>query len=111
MATIRASDALKNRARAMRDELTDALTTELAQCVGRSLPDADASLAASLLLATWTVAITEARNAYDLDKDPARARQIFFRIADQGVRGVEVALHGTPYVGGPTSSSDISKRP
>ncbi len=39
MATIQASEALKARARAIRDELTDTLTVALAKSVDRHLPD------------------------------------------------------------------------
>lgn len=98
MATIQASEALKARARAIRDELSDTLAEALARCVKRPLSDPGAALAAALLLATWMVAITEAHGAYKQHRDLARAKRAFFKIVDQGTRGVEAALAGTPYV-------------
>jgi AcrR family transcriptional regulator len=98
MATIQASEALKARARAIRDELSDLLAAALGRCAKGGLPDSAASLAASLLLATWTVAITEAHRAYEQDKNAEKAYQAFLRLVDQGTKGVQAALEGTPYV-------------
>src|ERR1700728_1996442 len=54
--TIEGSETLKARARAIRDELAQVVAVALAESVGREPADPDAYLAASLLLATWTVA-------------------------------------------------------
>jgi AcrR family transcriptional regulator len=98
MATIQASEALKARARAIRDELTDTLTVALAKSVDRHLPDPVASLAASLLVATWSVALIEAHRAFQQDRDPAEANNVFLGLIDRGMTGVQSALEGTPYV-------------
>jgi AcrR family transcriptional regulator len=98
LATIQASEALKARARAIRDELTDTLTVALAKSVDRSLPDPVASLAASLLVATWTVALIEAHRAFQLDQDLGKANAALLGLIDRGTKGVQSALEGTPYI-------------
>jgi AcrR family transcriptional regulator len=98
MATIQASESLKARARAIRDELSDALAKALARCVKRPESDPAAVLAASLLVATWTVALNEAHRAYEQHKNVAQAKRAFCKLVDQGTRGVQTALVGTPYV-------------
>lgn len=95
--TIRASEALKARARAIRDELTDMLTAGLAKAANRHLLDPAASLAASLLVATWVVAALEAHRIYCESRDVEKSNTAFLAIVDQGVRGLKVALEGTPY--------------
>jgi AcrR family transcriptional regulator len=97
MATIHASDALKARARAIRDELTDTLAVALARSANRRPSDPAASLAASLLVATWTVALNEAYRVFHRDKSVSEANKLLLRIIDQGTRGVKAALEGTPY--------------
>ena len=97
MKAIRASEALKARARAIRDELTDMLTIALAKAAGRHLPDPAASLAASLLVATWEVAFLEAHRIFQQSRDIERANTAFLAIVDQGSRGVKAAVEGSPY--------------
>jgi AcrR family transcriptional regulator len=97
MAAIQESEALKARARAIRDELTDTLTVALAQSVKRKLPDTVASLAASLLVATWAVALVEAHRVYQQNHDVKRANTAFLDLIDRGTNGVRSALKGTPY--------------
>ena len=97
MATIQASEALKARARAIRDELTDTLTAALAQSMNRHLPDPVASLASTLLVATWTVALIEAHRAFQQDQNVEKANTAFLALIDRGTRGVQSALEGTPY--------------
>lgn len=97
MATIQASEALKARARAIRDELTDTLTVALARSTNRHLPDPASSLVASLLVATWTVALLEAYRVFHEDKDVEKANTAFLGLIDQGTRGVQAAVRGTPY--------------
>jgi AcrR family transcriptional regulator len=97
MAAIQKSEALKARARAIRDELTDTLTVALAQSVKRKLPDPVASLAASLLVATWAVALVEAHRVYQQNHDVKRANTAFLDLIDRGTNGVRSALKGTAY--------------
>ena len=98
MAAIQESEALKARARAIRDELTDTLTVALAQSVKRKLPDPVASLAASLLVATWAVALVEAHRVFQQNHDVKRANTAFLDLIDRGTNGVRAALKGTPYL-------------
>jgi AcrR family transcriptional regulator len=97
MATIQESEALKARARAIRDELTDTLTVALAKSIKRRLPDPVASLAASLLVATWAVALVEAHRVFRQDHDLEKANIAFLGLIDRGTKGVRSALEGTPY--------------
>ena len=98
MATIQESEALKARARAIRDELTDVLTVALAESVKRQLPDPVASLAASLLVATWAVALVEAHRVFQQGHDLKKANKAFLGLIDRGTKGVRSALEGTPYL-------------
>jgi AcrR family transcriptional regulator len=97
METIRASEVLKARARAIRDELTDVLTIALAKAAGRHLPDPAATLAASLLVATWEVAFLEAHRIFHQSRDIEKANTGFLAIIDQGARGLKAAVEGSPY--------------
>src|ERR1700761_7040678 len=98
MTAIQESESLKARARAIRDELTDTLTGALAQAVKRRLPDPVASLAASLLVATWAVALIEAHRVFQQDHDVKKANSAFLDLIDRGTDGVRSALKGTPYL-------------
>jgi AcrR family transcriptional regulator len=98
IATIQASEALMARARAIRDELTDVLAAGLAKAAGRQKPDSSATLAASLLVATWQVAFVEAHRVFNLSGNTRKAYKSFLTIVDQGFRGAESAAEGTPYV-------------
>ena len=95
--TVAASEALKARARAIRDEVVQSLTVALAASVGRPAEDPDAYLAASLLLATWTVAFIQAHDAYRRDQGSAAAKATFLAVVDKGSRGLMAALAGTPF--------------
>jgi AcrR family transcriptional regulator len=98
MATIHASEALKSRARAIRDELTETVANALATSVNRPQPDPAANLAASLLVATWTVALLESHRAFQHDHDIPKANTAFLALIDRGTKGVAAALEATPYV-------------
>ncbi len=95
--TIRASEALKARARAIRDELTDMLAIALAEATDRSQPDPVANLAASLLVATWEVAFLEAHRIFRQSRSIKKANTAFLAIVDQGTRGLKAAVEGSPY--------------
>ena len=98
MATIQASEALKARARAIRDELTDTLADALARSISRTLPDPSASLAASLVIATWEVALFEAHRILKQSMSIPEANAAFLLLIDQGTKGVQSALEGTAYL-------------
>ena len=98
--TIQASDALKARARAIRDELTDMLTLALTQAAGqhraRRQPDTSAHLAASLLVATWEVAFLEAHRIFHQSRNVKKANTAFLAIVDRGTRGIKAAVEASP---------------
>jgi len=96
-ATIEASEALKARARTMRDEFAHVVAVALAECVGRAPSDPVAELAASLLLATWTVAVIQAHRIFREQGDTEAAKAVFLAIVDQGIIGLQAAMAGTPY--------------
>jgi AcrR family transcriptional regulator len=95
--TIEASETLKARARAIRDELAQVVTVGLAECVGREPDDLDARLAAGMLLALWTVAFVEAHRIIRQGGDTGQAQAAFLALIDQGTIGLEAAMAGTPY--------------
>ena len=98
IATIAASETLKARARAIRDELAQVVATALTDSTGRDAHDPQARLAASLLLATWSTALIEAHRAFARHGDAQLAKARFLALVDQGHVGLKAALAGTPYV-------------
>jgi AcrR family transcriptional regulator len=96
IATIEASETLKARARAIRDELAGVVEAALAESIGRE-PDGDARLAAGLLLATWTVAFVEAHGTYRRTGDGGAATAAFLSIVDRGSMALVAAMAGTSY--------------
>jgi len=97
IAMINASETLKARARAIRDEVANGIAAELALGAGLTEPDADAGLAAALLVATWSAALTWAHKEYQFTRDPARAAATFLELVDRGAVGQKAALGGTLY--------------
>ncbi len=95
--TIRASEPLKARARAIRDELAQILTMALSESVGRSPDDPDAYLAASLLVATWGVAFVQAHRTYQRRKNSEAAQAVFLALVDKGTVGLKAMIAATPY--------------
>jgi AcrR family transcriptional regulator len=96
--TIMGSDSLKARARAIRDELIEMLTLSLARTAKRQQPDPAATLAATLLVATWEVAFLEAHRVFGRSHNVKKAYKAFLAIVDQGTLGVKAAVEGSPYV-------------
>lgn len=95
--TIESSETLKARARGIRDEIAQVVTTALTECVGREPSDPDAHLAAGLLLATWTVALIQAHGTFRQRQDTEEAKAVFLAVVDQGTIGLKAAMAGTPY--------------
>jgi AcrR family transcriptional regulator len=95
--TIEGSETLKARARAIRDELAQVVTVALSEQVGRKPTDPDAYLAASLLLATWTVAFVQAHQTFRQTQDAKQARAAFLAVIDKATIGLKAAMAGTPY--------------
>ena len=95
--TIARSESLKARARAIRDEIAHVVATALSDCVGRPPDDPAAQLAASLLLATWSVAFLQAHRSFRERRDTEEAQATFLAFVDKGALGLRAALAGTPY--------------
>ncbi|MFZ6731922.1 TetR/AcrR family transcriptional regulator [Undibacterium sp. Ji42W] len=95
--TIEGSDTLKARARAIRDEIAQVVAESLALSLKREASDADAALAANLLLATWTVALVQAHQSFRQKQDAAEAKAVFLAIVDRGSVGIKAAMAGTVY--------------
>jgi AcrR family transcriptional regulator len=95
--TIEASETLKARARAIRDELAEVVAVALSECVGREPTDPDAHLAAGLLLAIWTVAFLQAHRIFRQTKDAEQAKAAFLATVDKGTIGLKATMAGTPY--------------
>ena len=98
VATIEASETLKARARAIRDELAADVAVALAESVGRKPGDRNAGLAAGLLLATWTVALVQAHATFRRTANARTAKAAFIAIIDKGTVALVAALAGTDYV-------------
>jgi len=97
IATIEASETLKDRARAIRDELAQVVTAALSECVVREPSDPDARLAAGLLLATWTVALVQGHETFRRSRNTEDAKAAFLVLIDKGTIGVKASMTGTPY--------------
>jgi len=98
MQTVADSETLKARARAIRDELAAIAQVGLAESAGRDPEDADAQLAAQLVLTAWSVAFLQAHRAFRRNRDRDEAQEVFLAVVEKGMSGVEAALAGTPYV-------------
>jgi len=95
--TIESSEALKARARAIRDELAQVVSIALSECVGRKSTDPDAELASGLLPTTWTVALIQGHRTFRQSKNAKKAKTAFLAIVDKGTVGLKAAMAGTPY--------------
>lgn len=97
--TALASEALKARARQMRDEFIDMLAAALVEDAGATTHDPNAHLAAGLVAAAWTVAFMEAHKLFAETQDLDGANRRFLALIDKGMAGVDAALAGTAYAG------------
>ncbi len=95
--TVAASDALTARARAIRDEVADAIKEAFAETASLPRDDPDAHLAGHLLLAIWTTAFLQAHDVYRRQGNAVAAKTRFLAVIDQGTKGVTAAMAGTPY--------------
>ena len=95
--TVAESPALSARAREMRDELIDDLATVLAGAIKRPLADADARLAASMVVTAVTVAYAEGLRGHKARRSAASTREAFLQIMERSFSGIAVMLKGTPY--------------
>lgn len=95
--TAQASEALKARARQMRDDFIRALASVLADEAGRPNDDAVGHLAAGLIAAAWSIAFVRAHAELSATGDVEAAKRIFLTLIDRGISGTHAALEGTPY--------------
>jgi AcrR family transcriptional regulator len=98
--TAQASEALKARARQMRDDFIRALAVALAEAVDRPSNDADAYLAAALITSAWSTAFVQSHAEMSETGDLDAAKGTFLALVDRGVRGTHAALYDTPYAAG-----------
>jgi AcrR family transcriptional regulator len=96
--TVMQSPALSARVRELRDEVTRDCAKMLANSVGRTQPDPEAHLLASLFIATWTTAYMEALRQYHKGKTSSKVQATFTNLIDRGFKGINAAMKGTPYV-------------
>ena len=82
--TAMAIEALKARAREMRDDFTRALALVLADTSNQPPGDPNAHLAAGLIVSTWTVAFIEAQKLFDRTRDAAEAKRCLLAVVDRG---------------------------
>lgn len=97
LGTIEASETLKARARAIRDEIAQVVAEGLSGCVGREPADVAALLTADLLLATWTVAFLHGHRTFRESRNAKKAEAAFLAVIERGTVGVRAAVAGTPY--------------
>jgi AcrR family transcriptional regulator len=95
--TAQASEALKARARQMRDDFVRALADVMADAAGRPHNDGDGLLAAGLIAAAWSTAFLRAHSELAETGDVEAAKRIFLALINRGVAGTSTALEGTPY--------------
>lgn len=95
--TALASEALKSRARQMRDDFIRALAVVLADVAGRPDDDAEAYLAATLITSTWSIAFSRAHAQLSETGDAEASRDTFLTLIDRGTVGAHAALLDTPY--------------
>jgi len=92
IATVEGSATLMARTRAIRDEVGQVLAALLAAALAPALDEAVAQLAASMFLATLTVALLAAHRAFRQGQDAEAARALFLALVDRGCAGVTAAL-------------------
>lgn len=97
--TAQASEALKARARQMRDDFIRALADVMADAVSRPRNDAEGLLAAGLIAAAWSTAFLRAHSELSETGDVEAAKKTFLTLIDRGVAGTSAALKETPYAG------------
>jgi AcrR family transcriptional regulator len=97
IATAMASEALKARAREMRDDFTRALARVLADTSDQPPGDPNAHLAAGLIVSTWAVAFSEAHKLFERTRNAGEAKRCFLAVIDRGTAGAAAALAQTAY--------------
>lgn len=80
--TLAASEALKSRARAFRDEMAEDIHLGLIDALDRAPTDPAPALAASLIVAGWSTAYSEALKAFARGKNSKSAQLLFLSLVD-----------------------------
>ncbi len=96
--TVMQSPALSARARELRDEFVSDCAKMLAAAVGRTHPDPEAHLLASLLMAAWSTAYVEADRRQRKGRAGSEVQLTFLSLIDRGFEGMGAAMKATPYV-------------
>jgi AcrR family transcriptional regulator len=95
--TAEQSDALRARAREMRETLVSDLATMIADSIGQSRSDPLARLLAELLVTAWHVAYVEALRVYRTGAKSAVVRAAFGDLLERGFVAATAAAKGTHY--------------
>ena len=96
--TVMQSPALSARLRELRDELVRDCAKMFADSVGRTHPDPEAHLFASLLMATWSAAYVEGLRRQRKGSTSSEVQLTFINLIDRGFEGIGAAMKATPYV-------------
>lgn len=91
VSTVMASEALKARARAIRDELTAFVALALHGQTRLGMSEATTNLAADLITATLASAFQEGHRVFRLSQDSDMAKAAFLAVIDRGWKGVKAA--------------------
>jgi AcrR family transcriptional regulator len=89
------SPALTTRAHEIKMTFADGLAEMFSDAVGKPHSDADARLAAAILMDTLVVAYGEALRAF---RGKRKSGAAFASVMDRGFAGVNAAFAGTPYI-------------
>lgn len=92
--TVRDSEALMARARAIRDELAEVITSTLTE--PGDTPDAAIVLVAHLIVAAAATAFVQAHAVFQQTGEHGEAKRVFLMLIEKGLAGASVALKGTP---------------
>jgi AcrR family transcriptional regulator len=95
--TVESSPALSARSHELRAEMEAALPRLLAKAVGRSEPDVDAKLVASVLLAGWLTAYREALRLQRAHEKRAVVDGVLRQLIERAFDVAESAAAGSPY--------------
>lgn len=91
------SASLRARARELRDLFSENIAEVLAAAVGRSTPDVEARLMASLFVAACQTALLESICLYRQGVSPAKTRRAIQQLLNRALKAVSTAAIGTPY--------------
>jgi AcrR family transcriptional regulator len=95
--TVMQSQALTARLRELRDECVRDYAKLLAETVGRTPPDPEAHLFASLFVAAWNTAYVEGLRLQRKGKTIGEVQLAFTTLIDRGFDGIAAAMKSTPY--------------